>query len=552
MLPIPTRVSLAAFVGAAGMLIVGLGTRSPAAVTLSSAGFVALASALAITMPLGRRVRRQRLEFAWWLGHGDPSGGGGAVVPNVPFEVRCYIRHRGPMGLLLAGLEPIVPGGATVKKDDPDLLVLGARSRTEFSFTLVAPAAGRVVLHGLAVKLRGPLGLFEVPLYFPNPLAIKVLPRAARVRTPARLRSGLGVDRGGRNALRRRGGGTELHELRELYPGDPFKSIAWKASARAGKLMVREVEQEVQETRLVVLDVSGTMRGGAPGQRKLDYAIEAAAAEARKALDEGDRFGLITVDGRVLSFVPPRERATHMIHLYDALLAATEVVDQDLTDVSDDEVVRIVGRYVRNQDGVDFSKRPGTDEGWDVAGLLRHVRRSLLEVPTGGAGDEETARLSQIGQNVVAESPTGAVMRSFCQVRGIPLPYRPDPRDGHKAPGLADALRLAGGTKREPSSIIVLTDFDGAGELGPLVAAARLARTHGHAITFVVPDAPALSPAPKDGLEQDLSLVYGRGEKRRMREARAEFGRLGIPVLPLGTAVGNKQQRPAGALEKVA
>ena len=40
-----------------------------------------------------------------------------------------------------------------------------------------AKAAGRVVLHGLAVSLRGPLGLFEVPLYFPNALAIKVLPR---------------------------------------------------------------------------------------------------------------------------------------------------------------------------------------------------------------------------------------------------------------------------------------------------------------------------------------------------------------------------------------
>ena len=64
------------------MLIVGLGTRSPAATTLAGAGFVALAIALALTMPLGRRVRRQRLEFAWWLGHGDPAGGGGAVNPT--------------------------------------------------------------------------------------------------------------------------------------------------------------------------------------------------------------------------------------------------------------------------------------------------------------------------------------------------------------------------------------------------------------------------------------------------------------------------------------
>jgi len=520
------------------MLIVGLGTRSPAATTLAGAGFVALAIALALTMPLGRRVRRQRLEFAWWLGHGDPAGGGGAVVPGAPFEVRCYIRHRGPMGLLLAGLTPIVPGGATVRGEAPTVLVLSSRSRTEFAFTLVAPAAGRVVLHGLAVKLRGPFGLFEVPLYFPNPLAIKVLPRAARVRTPARLRSGLGVDRGGRNALRRRGGGTEFHELRELYPGDPFKSIAWKASARAGKLMVREVEQEVQETRFLVLDVSGTMRGGQPGTRKLDFAIEAAATEARKALDEGDRIGLVTVDGRILGFVPPRDGPTHMIRIYDALLSATEVVDRDLTDVSDDEVVRIVGRYVRNQDGVDFSQRPGTDHDWDVPGLVRHVRRGLEDAPP--------------REEVVADSPAGALLRSFCQVRGIPLPYRPDPRDGEKAPGLADALRRAGGTKREPASITILTDFDGAGRLDALVAAARLAKSRGHAISFVVPDAPAFSPEPQDELERDLSLVYGRGESRRARDARDVFGRLGIPVIPVGRGAQSGGARRRGALEKVA
>ncbi len=532
MLPIPTPSALAAFVGCVAMLSIGLGTASSVTTALAGGCFVGLALALGVTMPIGRRVRRQRLEFAWWLGHGDPAAGGGAVVPGAPFEVRCYIRHRGPMSLLLSKLSPIVPGGATVKEDEPTELVLAARSRTEFSFTLIAPAAGRVVLHGLSVTLRGPLGLFEVPLYFPNPLAIKVLPRAARLRSVARLRSSLGVDRSGRNLLRRRGGGTELHELRELSPGDPFKSIAWKASARAGKLMVREVEQEVQETRVLVLDVSGTMRGGPPGSRKLDFAIEAAAAEARKALDEGDRFGLVTVDGRVLSFVPPRDGATHMIRIYDALLSATEVVDQDLTDVTDDEVIRTVGRYVRNQDGVDFSMRTGTDDRWDVPALLRHVRRSL---------DGEHA-----SRDIVAGSPTGANMRAFCQARGIPLPYRPAPEGGTKAPGLADALQRASGKKREPASLMVITDFDGAGDIEPLLDSARLAKSRGHAMIFIVPDAQSFAPAPTSTLEADLRVVYQHGESRRLRDARTRLGRMGIPVVSAGERHPGTARRSKG------
>ena len=127
---------------------------------------------------------------------------------------------------MLCALRPLVPGGARVVDDgQPDVLWIAPRSRTEFEFTLVAPACGRVVLHGLAVTLRGPLGLFEVPLYFPNPLAIKVLPAAAASsRGATRTMTGLSVERSATTQLRRQGGGTELRELRDLQPGDPFKS----------------------------------------------------------------------------------------------------------------------------------------------------------------------------------------------------------------------------------------------------------------------------------------------------------------------------------------
>jgi uncharacterized protein (DUF58 family) len=513
-LPIPTNSAVAAFVGCVAALAIGIGTRSVPTLILAASGFVALAFALAVTMPLGRRVRRQRLEFAWWLGHGDPAAGGGAVIPGAVFEVRCYVRHRGSTPILLSSLEPVVPGGARVVEDDSDVLVLRARARTEFAFRLVAPAAGRVVLHGLAVTLRGPLGLFVVPLYFPNPLAIKVLPRAAsRSRAGARLVSGLSIERSGRSRLRRRGGGTELYELRELVPGDPFKSIAWMASARAGKLMVREVEEEVQETRWIVLDVSGTMRGGFPGSRKLDFAVEAAATEARRAIDEGDRIGLVTVDERILSYVPPRDGPTQLIHIYDALLAATEVVDEDLTDVDDHEVAGIVGRYVRNQDGVDFTKRDRS--GWDVGALVGHCRRAL----------EDAKR-----DEVVASTDASATLRRFCRSRGIPLPYRPAPRDASKGPGIAEALRRAAGTTREPSSLVVVTDFDGVSP-ATLEAPVKLLRAHGHELSFVIPEATSFAPSPSSALEKTLHSVYGHGERRRLREARTLLGRLGVPVL---------------------
>jgi uncharacterized protein (DUF58 family) len=515
-LPVPTRRAFYAFVGAAVGMLVGVGLGSWPATVLGGAVATGLAFALAVTMPLGRRVRRHRLEFAWWLGHGDPGSGAGAVVPGKPFPVRCFLRHRGPMGVGLRGLTPIAPPGVGVEDPRPAALHLAPNTRTEFTFRLSAPAAGRAVLHGLAVTLPGPFGLFEVPLYFPNPLVIKVLPQAAaRSRGAPRTLTGLPIERSGASLLSPVGGGTELREIRELRPGDPFKSIAWKASARAGKLLVREVDQEVQETRVVIVDVSGTMRGGDPGHRKIDWAVEAAAAEGRRALDRGDRIGLITVDGRILGHVAPSDGRPQLLRLFEELLRALEVVDEDLTEVDDSEVAALVGRYVRQQDGVDFSLERGTQ--WNVPLMLRHVERGLAE-----AEDDAPIR---------AASKAGEQLRRFCRVRGIPLPYRAEPLDGAKGPALAAALKLAGGRSRTPMTLTVISDLDGLGDLDDLVSTFELLRLHHHTVTLVVPDGPTFARRPRSRLEEDLYAVYGRAEDRRFAEARKRLWPLGVRVL---------------------
>lgn len=499
------------------MIAIGILTASWPAAGLGGALIVGLSLAFAMTVPLGRRVRRHRLEFAWWLAHAEPGSGGGAVVPGRPFEVRCFLRHRGAMKLALRQLAPITPGGAQVLDAEPDALSLAPNARTDFGFRLVAPAVGRVVLHGLAVAVPGPLGLFEVPLYFPNPLVIRVLPQAAMRSVAApRTSSALPVEPSGSSPRRSKGSGTELRELRELRPGDPFKSIAWKASARTGKLLVREVEQEVQETRYVIVDVSGTMRGGEPGRRKIDFAVEAAATEARRAIDAGDRIGLLTVDGRLLAHVAPSDGRPQLLKVFEALLDSTEAVDEDLTEVDDEEVAGVVGRYVRQQDGVDFSR--GEGRGWNVPAMLRHVSEALA-----GVEDRERVR---------ASSPTGALLRRFCRIRGIPLPYRADPRDGAKGPGLAAALREAGGRSRSsPRSIVLITDLDGMGAAEELAATVKLLRLHGHFVSLVIPDGTTYVPVPEDPVERDVYRVYARVERRRIEDARALLAPLGVPVL---------------------
>ncbi len=513
MLPIPARTAVLAFCGSVAVLLAGVLASSPTATMLGGGLLLGLAAALALTAPLGARLRRQRMEFAWWLGHGEQAQG---AVVGAPFEVHGYVRNRSLHALRLDALLPVVPMGVRVLEGQGGELALPARARTEIRLRLHASAAGRVVLQGLAVMVPGPFGLFSAPLYFPSPLSIKVLPRAAaRTVLGARPAGGEAVEHAGPTPLRRRGAGTELHEIREHRPGDPFKAIAWKASARAGKLLVREVEREVQDTLQIVIDASGSMRGGAPGERKLDHCIEIAALLAHQALERGDRVGLLTVDGRVISQVAAAEGRHHMLRIYDGLLKATEVVDADLTQIDDDGVAALVGLYLRQQEGKDFSGEGAG--GWDLPALAAHVTRALQSEP-----DHE---------EVVASSPEHVLLRRFCRVRGIPLPYRADTRGLAKAGGLAQALRKAAGNGRTPRSLLLLTDLDGVHDPDTLLQTLRLLKARQHRLGLLLPDPESLMQASASPLERTLRHVYGMQEQRRLREAQASAGKLGIPVL---------------------
>lgn len=559
MLPIPAPTAVLAFAGCVAMLVCALLLGSPTATIVAGGGLLGLAAAFALTMPLGARLRRQRLEFAWWLG--SPGHATSGVVAGAAFDVRCQLKNRGAQAVRFAELLPVLPAGVQLTSGEGLGLVLPSRARTELTLRMTPSAAGRAVLQGLAVTVPGPFGLFLAPLYFPNPLGVKVLPRSAAQRAlAARLTSGQAVERTGLSPLRLRGSGMELHEIREHRPGDSFKSIAWKASARAGTLLVREVEREVQDTLYLVLDISGTMRGGAPGDRKLDHCIELCALLARQALERGDRVGLVTVDGRVVAHVPDAEGLQHMLRIYEALLAATEVVDADLTEIEDEALVALVGRYVRQQEGVDL----GSGGSFELAALVAHAARALQTEATYGADlhgpqTRESApphgsrppgmtlrSLPPLGRDaIVASSPDHGVLRRFCRARGIALPYRAETRGGGKADGIAQALRTAASATRTPRTLRVLTDFDGMHGLDPVVQMLGLLRARSHDVAFIVPRAAGVVPRPRSAVERDLHRVYGLQEQRMLREARAELGKLGVAVLSYAPS-----ERPSAILRR--
>ena len=326
-------------------------------------------------------------------------------------------------------------------------------------------------------------------------MGIKVLPRPAlrlaagraAPRSPARRTSAIGVQ-----PLRRRGLGGDLRELREHAPGDPFKQIAWKATARTGKLMVRELDRETMVTHWLLVDIGATMREGRPGAARLDLAVDVAAAYARGALEAGDRVALLTFDGRIVGEAKPNDGPVHRLRIVERLMEAMNVVDEDLTELTDSELVAVVARYLlvarghrrapapraapsTIRCGTSWPRRP-SGELYDLR-VVHQAVAAALERHTQGARDAPRRR------RAAAPAPILPAARH----RAALPPHRPRPA-GARA---ASAPRSSTRRRRAAASASSCSPICRASRAisTPVARAVRLVRRRGHHLTFAVPEA---------------------------------------------------------------
>lgn len=123
----------------------------------------------------------------------------------------------------------------------------------------------------------------------------------------------------GIHKTRQKGIGTEFFGLRNYFPMDEHRRIDWKATAKTGKLMIREYETEKNITILILIDSSASMGGGLPENTKLDYSIRAAVLLAKLALERRDEVGVVAFSNKVQSYVKPRQGKDYFYQILEAL-----------------------------------------------------------------------------------------------------------------------------------------------------------------------------------------------------------------------------------------
>lgn len=186
--------------------------------------------------------------------------------------------------------------------------------------TFATEYAGEYAREDVLARVTGPLGLFSAEVSIRLPQRYLVYPRVIQV--AANTAKLLGSTEIGETPVEMPGVGTEFYELRDYHPGDDYRSVNWKATARRGELVVMERMKEVGASFLLVLDAR------APGFRETDALASTFLSLANSLGSSRVSFGVLVHDGkRVIESSPPQDSTASLGSALKAAVAVAKLED---------------------------------------------------------------------------------------------------------------------------------------------------------------------------------------------------------------------------------
>ena len=233
--------------------------------------------------------------------------------------VRLENVSRLPSGLLL--VEDAVPDALG---SSPRFVLdrMEAGGHREVTYPLRSARRGRWTVGPVRVRLVDPFGLVRLPRSFHATDTVVVTPRV--VPLPVVEVGGAWTGTGESRARSVASSGEDDVVPRGYRHGDDLRRVHWRATARAGELMVRQEERPWRSRATIVLDCRRPAHRGTGPHSSFEAAVSVAASAAVHLLRRGYAVRIVDADGRSL--------ATEEVdgdlegHLLDAL-AVVDTVD---------------------------------------------------------------------------------------------------------------------------------------------------------------------------------------------------------------------------------
>jgi uncharacterized protein (DUF58 family) len=165
----------------------------------------------------------------------------------------------------------------------------GRGATSEVGADFRTPFAGRYSSDTFEFGVTGPLRIVSATCAIPGKVTYSVFPHALEVAlTSSRLLGRAGI---GDSPVERPGVGTEFYGLRKYQPGDYYRQINWKATARRGELITNERMREAGGSFYLILEAVS------PDYFDRDRLATTFLGIANALTMRGTRFGVLIHDG---------------------------------------------------------------------------------------------------------------------------------------------------------------------------------------------------------------------------------------------------------------
>ena len=196
---------------------------------------------------------------------------------------------------------------------------LSSRYPTELTYHVTPFERGAEMFRGTFLRIDCPLGLAQKQVRLSTEEPVRVYPNVLALREFDLLKQQGRLKELGIRRSRARGLGTDFESLRDYGEGDDYRKIDWKASARRGKLVVRQFEQERNQCIIICIDIGRHMLAEVNGVRKLDHVLDALLMLTNAAAVAGDLVGLLVYADTVRRYIPPRKGRSQVGMIIEAI-----------------------------------------------------------------------------------------------------------------------------------------------------------------------------------------------------------------------------------------
>lgn len=196
---------------------------------------------------------------------------------------------------------------------------LHSKEETTLSYSLIPKRRGSYSFENIHIYVHSIWHFCERRFTIKTPMAVKVYPSFLYIRNMQLLSIENKSLECGIKLVRRLGSSMEFDQIKEYVPGDDYRKINWKASARKNLLMTNLYRDEQSQLIYNVIDKGRGMQHTFNQMSLLDYAINSSLALSYMALQHRDNPGLITFEKNIDSFVPASRNINQMESIMNTL-----------------------------------------------------------------------------------------------------------------------------------------------------------------------------------------------------------------------------------------